>query len=75
MSIDNLPPGVSDWDIPGYGEFYETLINLECPNCGHIHKSLEVLGDWNRRNRIATFWATCDQCDHEWSWEWDGDDA
>lgn len=63
----NLPPGVSDYDLPGYNEFYATL-DTECPQCGHIQKDAEVLGDYDPRygNRTATFYAECEKCEHEW---------
>lgn len=68
----NLPPGVSDYDLPGFNEFYAQR-DLECPECGHVEKDADVLGDFDPRwgNQIASFTAWCEKCEHDWDWEED----
>ena len=72
----NLPPGVSDYDLPGYNEF-DAERDVVCPECSHEQKDAHVIGDFDPRwgNQTVTFFATCEKCGADWEFTEDRRDV
>jgi len=69
--MSNLPPGVSEWMIPGYNDF-EIVEDQTCPNCGHEFEA-DVLCSFEgpRITAGTTIHKSyeCPKCGHEWERE------
>lgn len=61
-TLSNLPPGMSESDIPGFNSF-EVTMDVTCIHCGHVEKDAEVVLDPGpRRYDDATGVHECKVC-------------
>jgi DNA-directed RNA polymerase subunit RPC12/RpoP len=62
-TYDNLPPGVSVSDLPGWHDI-TAEVEITCPNCGHAYEEEhEIDGRDGYTTDVET---ECPKCGHKW---------